>query len=437
MPRKATGTVIWAGDHWRARIRLTDGSRPWIDLPTGLTEAQARKKAMDLTTRAREIGATKDTPGAGIPDAVEGIEAWSLRFLQDRRRRGLTSVRNDEGRLRTHILPFFGPQTPVRAITRERVEALVERLDRQTHAGELGWKTALNIWTLICAMFREASGSKTRALRVREDNPCLNVRPPDRGVRKAKAYLFPSEFLRLVECEAVPLAWRRLVTIAVYLAARAGELQALRWEDVDLEHGVVHIHRAFDRVTAREKQTKGEEARRFAFEPALRPLLERMREEAHGERVFEEFPRENQFAIQLRRHLQTAGVTRAELFTTDDTRKQLTFHDLRATGVTWMAVRGDEPLKIRHRAGHKGFATTEGYIREAIAVQERFGIPFPELPTILLADTAVVPPNGPTNGPPEKTKPPEPVRFRGLTRVRGGGLEPAPGVGYRRFPRGF
>ena len=35
-----------------------------------------------------------------------------------------------------------------------------------------------------------------------------------------------------------------------------------------------------------------------------------------------------------------------ELLTTDKTRKAITFHDPRATGLTWMAIRDDEPLRI-------------------------------------------------------------------------------------------
>ena len=56
------------------------------------------------------------------------------------------------------------------------------------------------------------------------------------------------------------------------------------------------------------------------------------------------------------------------------------FHDLRATGITWMAVRGDEHLRIKQRAGHRGFSTTEMYIREAENLRDGFGTPFPPLP---------------------------------------------------------
>jgi hypothetical protein len=75
------------------------------------------------------------------------------------------------------------------------------------------------------------------------------------------------------------------------------------------------------------------------------------------------------------------NVTRPELHEGNATRKALTWHDLRATGLTWMAVRGDDPLKIKRRAGHSTFTTTVGYIREAEAVRDGFGEVFPPLPT--------------------------------------------------------
>ena len=48
-----------------------------------------------------------------------------------------------------------------------------------------------------------------------------------------------------------------------------------------------------------------------------------------------------------------------------------------------MAVRGDDRLKIKPRAGHTTFSTTEIYIREAEAVREGFGEVFPTLPACL------------------------------------------------------
>lgn len=58
---------------------------------------------------------------------------------------------------------------------------------------------------------------------------------------------------------------------------------------------------------------------------------------------------------------------------TDETRKRARFHDLRGSGLTWMAIRGDDPLKIQQRAGHRTFEMTQKYIRTAEAVGEVIG----------------------------------------------------------------
>ena len=50
--------------------------------------------------------------------------------------------------------------------------------------------------------------------------------------------------------------------------------------------------------------------------------------------------------------------------------------------------RGDDPLKIQHRAGHTDFETTQRYIRMAEASREGFGIVFPELPGVLVSHAA-------------------------------------------------
>ena len=76
-------------------------------------------------------------------------------------------------------------------------------------------------------------------------------------------------------------------------------------------------------------------------------------------------PGSRKLATRLRDHLRLAGVTREDLFIDERSRKPMTFHDLRATGINWMALRGDEPIKIMHRAGHRGFTTTQIYVCEA------------------------------------------------------------------------
>ena len=52
-------------------------------------------------------------------------------------------------------------------------------------------------------------------------------------------------------------------------------------------------------------------------------------------------------------------------------------------------MRGDEPLVIQQRAGHRNFDTTQGYIVLAEAVRHGFGKPFPCLRGALIHTSIV------------------------------------------------
>jgi len=84
----------------------------------------------------------------------------------------------------------------------------------------------------------------------------------------------------------------------------------------------------------------------------------------------------------LRRWLAKATAQeRDELHHKTPTTRPIRFHDLRATGLTWMAVRGDDAIKIQRRAGHKDLETTLKYIRLAEDLNPgAFGDVFPKLP---------------------------------------------------------
>jgi integrase len=389
-PRK--GTIEWHGDHWDVRPTLADGSRgDRVCQPPGMSEERARDKATALTQLAAQKGIARERPELPAPPAPGGapppqgvtLKDWSDAWCDDRARRGLSSVDDDRGRLRKWILPRFDPplgSRPAQSLTNADLERLVEDIDERVRREELSWKTAKNVWGLVTKMCDDMVRSKTATLRIRSDNIAKVVRGPDEGIVRSKAYLYPSEFLALMCCTRVPIRWRRLIAVNVYTYTRAGELEALGLEDLDLERRVVHVHRAIDRKEGTEKETKTNTPRRFPLEPNLVPLLQVMaRERAAGPRLLK-MPPVCDLAPRLRQYLEWAGVTRAELFADDATRKNITFHDLRATGITWMAIRGDEPQRIMHRAGHENMSTTMGYVREAEALEYLREDVFPHLP---------------------------------------------------------
>jgi integrase len=110
-----------------------------------------------------------------------------------------------------------------------------------------------------------------------------------------------------VGCEDVPLRWRLAVTLAIYLFPRQGELRVLEWQDgaIDLEHGTIHIHRAWDRRAREATSTKSGRVRRFNIEPALLPLLRERFNRAGSKGPVLDLVSEAEMAVGLRRRLRS------------------------------------------------------------------------------------------------------------------------------------
>jgi integrase len=407
MPRRATGTVQYRPStkappgKWWGRITCSDGSRPWVELgdwprsPQGRERAREEVAALTEGIRSRGLGAVPvSAPRSRSKAEGEAFGTFASRWLADRQRRGLSSVSTDRGRLELHVVPLLRDK-PVQAVSRDDVRSVVEHLDELVRADRMSWRTACRAWGLVTKLFSDACESKTASLRVRSDNPTTGVRGPDRGDQRGKQWLYPAEVKSLLGCATLPLRWRRLYALAAYLYLRPGELAALEWSDVDLEHGLVHVHQSLDLRTGRVKATKTGITRRVPLPLALRPLLETMKKSAGGLGRVIQHTHENKdaehgmppledLAATLREHLWRAGVRRAELHEDRPTTKRVTFYDLRATGITWEVLDGTEHVRIMQRAGHKNFSTTQGYIREAEAVGLNVGTPFPPLPVSLL-----------------------------------------------------
>jgi integrase len=179
-------------------------------------------------------------------------------------------------------------------------------LDAKVQADALSWKSAANIWgtaTKMCSV-----KSKRDEIRCRDDNPSRDVAGPDRGAVKLKQYLYPSEFLAIVQCPDVPFRWRRALAVGAYLYVRDGELRALMCEDFDLEQVNFHVHR---QQGHRElTPTKGMKNRKPPLEPAVVPLIEALIAERRGKGpLFPDMPSERDMARGLRRYARKAGIT--------------------------------------------------------------------------------------------------------------------------------
>ncbi len=142
------------------------------------------------TRRGRSACSKSLVPRASSPFTDAPAECFadrSERWIEARTRKGLTSAAGDEGKIRKWVAPHLDTLA-MADISKDQVEAVRDHLDRAIEKGDTSWKNAANVWAIVRAMFRDACGSKDRTLRIRSDNPCTDVAPPDTGERKAHAY---------------------------------------------------------------------------------------------------------------------------------------------------------------------------------------------------------------------------------------------------------
>jgi len=384
--RAARGTVLFQGGRWKARIQFPDGGpRRTVLLPIGLTEEQAREHALELSQTARQ---TTAAVAAAEKGALETVEEYGDRYVTWKVAKGQTTALDTRGRLRKWVYPVIG-RMPITQVRSADLEAVVRNLDAAVGTKRIEAKTAENAWGDVTGLFKQACMSKEPTLKVRTDNPSNGVLGPDGGEHKEKPILFPDEFMRLISCEAVPVSRRRMYVFAVYIGARANEVAALTAADFDVGRGLVTISKQRDRRTDADKKTKTKRTRVTSIEPELLPLVEAMAEARPRGRLFAGddplLPNDEARATQLREDLRAAGVLRRELHERNDpSRLPMWFHHLRDTGLTWMAIRGDDPLRIQWRGGHTDFRTTQRYIAQGRMLADGGAFkahpPFPPLP---------------------------------------------------------
>lgn len=404
--RKATGSVepykrADGTTYYRARIRLADGTRERVDIPDKYTTDERRAlyaaaiqeredERGELLAKKRERIATKQR--AADPRAPETLAKYRERLNVHRDELG--KGKGDPSAWNAWIVPHLGG-LPMATLAREDVERFRDVLDDQiaTHtrtegAEGISPKRALNVWSEVTTTLKAAVNAKRRELRVRTDNPCAGVLPPERGDARRKTFIYPAELLAVLGCEQTPIEWREVYAIGSYLYLRPGELRALTVGDVDLEAMVVHVTKAFDERSGDTKTPKTENGVRDVPIPGtLAPLLRRMcKDREPGELVVPilETLTENRRAVNLRLDLQRAGVNRPRLYENTATTMGVNFRSLRDSGITWLALTGLDVVKMQRRAGHDSIETTLSYVKQAEDLSGAIGEPFGPLPVALV-----------------------------------------------------
>ena len=181
-------------------------------------------------------------------------------------------------------------------------------------------------------------------------NPCTHLRlPAVRGRRERIAS--PDEAEQLLA--ALPERDRAIWATALYAGLRRGELMALRWEEVDLAAGVIHVERVYDEKERVEVEPKSRAGRRTVpIVGALRDVLveHKARERRDTGLVFGSSAKTPFQPSNVWRRAQTAW-KRAGL-------KPIGLHEVRHTFASVLIAAGVNAKAITTYMGHASIQTT-------------------------------------------------------------------------------
>jgi integrase len=226
-----------------------EGKRHRRTFPNETAARAWRKDAQIAIRRGRGVDAPqRDTLRATVDEWLEGARAGFVRNRSGDPYKP-SAIRGYEQALTLRALPELGGE-PIEDIRRADLQDLVDELV----ATDLSASTIQMTIVPLKAIFRrELSRGRLTV------NPTVGVELP--AVRsQLKAIVSPAQATTLIA--ALEPRDRALWATALYAGLRRGELMALRWEDVDLKAGVIHVRGSWDPAAGEDVGPKSREGKR-------------------------------------------------------------------------------------------------------------------------------------------------------------------------------
>jgi integrase len=196
-----------------------------------------RRAAQDfLLTVAGELRLGVHTPSTTSPTIAEAAELW----IADCHRRGLepTTIDNYETHLELHVLPLLA-EVKLSALTTPAVRAFADQLHEAGRSTDMVKRVLVSLGSI----FRIA---RERGLVATAPTSGINRKKDDRDNPRPK--IPNKQELKSIIAAATEHGprWRAIILVLIFCGLRASELRGLRWVDVDLTTGMLHVTQRAD-----------------------------------------------------------------------------------------------------------------------------------------------------------------------------------------------
>lgn len=348
------GSLYRRGNRLWIRYRGSDGK--WTQDSTGLPHTE-EKRARKMLERVESQISAGLVPVAGGPLTVAAyVDVW----LKDRKL-AVDDWSGDFAKLRDHVLPTIG-KLPVADVRARHLVELARTWRTKTPA--LAPKTVFNIYSVCCALFRDAQLSD-----LIDASPCiltkrqLGDKVDANPEWRATAVFNRDELEQLLSDTRLSQDRRVMYGLAGLGGLRHGEAAGLRWRHIDTTTkplGQLVVATSYDKGT-----TKTGAARYMPVHPTLAAMLAEWK--ASGWRTtYGRAPKPDDLVLP---RLETEGEMRSKQYTLERFQKDLTtlelrrrrFHDLRRTMIS-LARSDGANRDILRRGTHKApREVMEGY----------------------------------------------------------------------------
>lgn len=180
-------------------------------------------------------------------------------------------------------------------------------------------------------------------------NPVKAVKMPT--VRNSRErFLTPNEaHLLLEEIKVRSKTTHDIALLSLHCGMRAGEILNLKGQDIDLQHGIIHI-----------RDPKNGQARTANMTKAAREILQGRMPDSQDHYIFKDKRHDDkikQISQAFSKVVDAMGLNQG----VTDPLQKVTFHTLRHTFASWLALQNESLLTIAELLGHKTLAMVKRY----------------------------------------------------------------------------
>ena len=319
---------------WRVTVKCRDRSGRQISRARGNLASQSQARKLEVKLKAELLVMRDGCKRYRWEDWVKRcIKKMQLEFRE-------STLAGYEANLRKWVTPVFSGYW-LDKITPYDVHGLIFK-----HIEGVSPCTRRSVLKQVRRIFNMAIEEG-----VLNRNPCLGI--------KVKVHESKKLVLNHTEIQNLLAEGKRLEhpfyehwVLALLTGMRSGELQALRWSDVDFGNKIISVNKSWSKFGG-VGPTKSTMNRIVPISNELERFLKELKLKTKSEYVLKrsrDWQRGYQ-AVILRQFCDQIGITPVK------------FHDLRATFITQLLLRGVPVAKVMAAVGHSQLKTTMYYVR--------------------------------------------------------------------------